>query len=197
MLRNNLAKLMIDRGISATQMFNDTGIARSTISKISNNNTDKISLETIDRICNYLEVTPKDFFDFLAYEVKIHCGFDNFDSLSSVKETHKDSGDFEEPAWLSISFYRGKDVKHSFDYAFTYKGEFEPSYPFDEGYMFYLKDMIGDSSNSSTDIFEQIPVQFKNSILENVKTKLSEYFDVSEESTTIADFDPIVLEILG
>ncbi|HFR3365514.1 TPA: XRE family transcriptional regulator, partial [Streptococcus suis] len=28
MLRNNLAKLMIDRGISATQLFNDTGIAR-------------------------------------------------------------------------------------------------------------------------------------------------------------------------
>ena len=25
MLRNNLAKLMIDRGISATQLFNDTG----------------------------------------------------------------------------------------------------------------------------------------------------------------------------
>ena len=28
MFRNNLAKLMIDRGISATQLFNDTGIAR-------------------------------------------------------------------------------------------------------------------------------------------------------------------------
>ncbi|HEM4762899.1 TPA: helix-turn-helix transcriptional regulator, partial [Streptococcus suis] len=71
MLRNNLAKLMIDRGVTATQLFNDTGIARSTISKISNNNTDKISLQTIDKICNYLEVSPSEFFDFWAYDVKI------------------------------------------------------------------------------------------------------------------------------
>ena len=74
MLRNNLAKLMIDRGISATQLFNDTGIARSTISKISNNNTDKINLQTIDKICNYLEVSPSEFFDFWPYDVKVQCG---------------------------------------------------------------------------------------------------------------------------
>ncbi|MGC4375208.1 helix-turn-helix domain-containing protein, partial [Streptococcus suis] len=89
MLRNNLAKLMIDRGVTATQLFNDTGIARSTISKISNNNTDKISLQTIDKICNYLEVSPSEFFDFWAYDVKIQCGFDNFDTLSEVKEHWK------------------------------------------------------------------------------------------------------------
>lgn len=197
MLRNNLAKLMIDRGISATQLFNDTGIARSTISKISNNNTDKISLQTIDKICNYLEVSPNDFFDFLDYEVKIHCGFNDFDSVASVKEKYKDSASFEESAWLSISFYRGKDIKHNFDYSFIYKGEFEIDYPFDNGFIFYLDDMVGDESNSNADIFEQIPVQFKKSILENVKNTLSEYFDVSKDSKTIKSFDPIAIEILS
>ena len=94
MLRNNLAKLMIDRGISATQLFNDTGIARSTISKISNNKTDKFSLQTIDKICNYLEVSPSDFFDFWDYDVQLKTGFTNFDSVQEVKEHWGDSSKY-------------------------------------------------------------------------------------------------------
>lgn len=194
MLRNNLAKLMIDRGISATQLFNDTGIARSTISKISNNNTDKISLQTIDKICNYLEVTPSEFFDFLEYDVKIHCGFDNFDSLSLLKKRFKNSEGVEEKAWLSISFYRGKNIKYNFDYSFIYKGEYEPGYPFDNGFIFYLDEITAESSNSKADIFNKIPIQFKNTILENVKTTLSDYFDVGITSKTIINFDPLALE---
>ena len=89
MLRNNLAKLMIDRGITATQLFNDTGIARSTISKISNNNTDKISLSTIDKICNYLHVTPADFFDFIPFEFDVKVLFEKFDSYEELEEYFK------------------------------------------------------------------------------------------------------------
>ncbi len=32
--------------------------------KVNQSHTDKISLQTIDKICNYLEVAPEDFFDF-------------------------------------------------------------------------------------------------------------------------------------
>ena len=72
MIKNNLAKLMFDRGITATQLFKDTGIARSTISKITNNNTDKISLKIIDQLCNYLRVTPAEFFDLTKLKYKLH-----------------------------------------------------------------------------------------------------------------------------
>ncbi|MFS1663030.1 helix-turn-helix domain-containing protein [Streptococcus sp. zg-JUN1979] len=199
MLRNNLAKLMIDRGISATQMFNDTGIARSTISKISNNNTDKISLQTIDKMCNYLGVTPNDFFDFLPYEVKIHCGFDDFDSLELAQEAHESSPlDLNaEKAWLSISFYRKKELEYNFDYSFMYIGEFESGYPFDSGYIFYLKDITPSESNSSVDIFETIPVQFRNDILEEVKKTLSSFFNVSVNCEVINKFDPVAIDLIG
>lgn len=88
MIRNNLAKLMIDRDITATQIFNDTGIARSTISKIYNNNTDKISLETIDKLCNYLMVTPADFFDYVPYEVEVKLSIDKYDTLQEMVENN-------------------------------------------------------------------------------------------------------------
>ncbi len=197
MLRNNLAKLMIDRGVSATQLFNDTGIARSTISKISNNNTDKISLQTIDKLCNYLRISPADFFDYLPYEVRINCGFENFESLDLVKKHFKSTSNFEEGAWLSISFYEGRDLKYNFDISFVYGGEYEPGYPFDDGFIFFITEMKYNENNPSSNFFDEIPVQFKNNILEDTKQLLANYFEVDKRITAISKFDPVALEILS
>ncbi len=190
MLRNNLAKLMIDRGISATQLFNDTGIARSTISKISNNNTDKISLQTIDKICNYLEVTPEDFFDFWAYEVKIQCGFVNYDSLAEVREKWESISDFSEPAFLLIEFTRGKNTKKILEYKFNYCEEYEPSLPFNNG---YLDSIILESPKIETSIFDNMPIQFQNELIEDVRKALLETFDVFPFSTTLIELDLFTL----
>ena len=190
MLRNNLAKLMIDRGISATQLFNDTGIARSTISKISNNNTDKISLQTIDKICNYLEVAPEDFFDFWAYEVKIQCGFVNYDSLAEVREEWNPIPDFKEPAFLLIEFTRGKNTKKILEYKFNYCKEYEPGNPFDNG---YLDSIILESPKTETSIFDNMPIQFQNELIEDVKKALSETFDVLPFSPTLEELDLFTL----
>lgn len=186
MLRNNLAKLMIDRGISATQLFNDTGIARSTISKISNNNTDKISLQTIDKICNYLEVAPEDFFDFWAYEVKIQCGFVNYDSLAEVREEWNLIPEFKEPAFLLIEFTRGKNTKKILEYKFNYCEEYELGYPYDNG---YLDSIILESPKTETSIFDNMPIQFQNELIEDVKKALSETFDVLPFSRTLIELD--------
>jgi len=190
MLRNNLAKLMIDRGISATQLFNDTGIARSTISKISNNNTDKISLQTIDKICNYLEVAPEDFFDFWAYEVKIQCGFVNYDSLAEVREEWNPIPDFKEPAFLLIEFTRGKNTKKILEYKFNYCEEYEPGNPFDNG---YLDSIILERPKTETSIFDNMPIQFQNELIEDVKKALSETFDVLPFSPTLRELDLFTL----
>lgn len=186
MIRNNLAKLMIDRGISATQLFNDTGIARSTISKISNNNTDKISLQTIDKICNYLEVGPNEFFDFWAYDVKIQCGFVNFDSLNEVKEEWKPLPDIKEPAFLLIEFTRGKNIKKILEYKFNYMEEYEPGNPFHNG---FFDNIILESSSSELKIFDNMPVQFQNDLIEDIKDKLCKTFDFLPFSQKIENLD--------
>lgn len=181
---------MIDRGISATQLFNDTGIARSTISKISNNNTDKISLQTIDKICNYLEVTPEDFFDFWAYEVKIQCGFVNYDSLAEVRKEWEPIPDFNEPAFLLIEFTRGKNTKKILEYKFNYCEEYEPGIPYNNG---YLDSIILESPETETSIFDNMPIQFQNELIEEVKKALLETFDVLSFSPTISDLDLFTL----
>lgn len=185
MLRNNLAKLMIDRSVTATQLFNDTGIARSTISKISNNNTDKISLQTIDKICNYLEVSPSEFFDFWAYDVKIQSGFDNFDTLSEVKENWKFATNFEEPCYLLLEFKRGRDRKHFLEYKFIYQYSEDPDKAFNPS----LNDIQLNGSISQVAIFDDMPVQFKNELIDNIKQQLCETFKVWDVSPTIKYLD--------
>ena len=189
MLRNNLAKLMIDRGVTATQLFNDTGIARSTISKISNNNTDKISLQTIDKICNYLEVYPSEFFDFWAYDVKIQCGFDNFDTLSEVKEHWKFVPEFEEPCYLLLEFRRGRDRKYLLEYKFLYLYSKDPDKLFNPS---QLDKVRLNGSMSQVAIFDDMPVQFKNELIDNIKQQLSETFEVWDISPTIKYIDMFI-----
>ena len=193
MLRNNLAKLMIDRGISATQLFNDTGIARSTISKISNNKTDKFSLQTIDKICNYIEVSPSDFFDFWDYDVQLKTGFTNFDSVQEVKEHWGDSSKYSEPCFLLIEFKRGKNTKKLLEYTFNYKYEFDPTLPDD------LQDGTGWVDDlelvptSEVAIINDMPVQFKNELIEQIKELLCSTFDVYEKGGMLKELDVLAL----
>lgn len=64
MIKNNLAKIMIDRNIKATTISNETGIARSTISRLSNNNSEKIDLSILNTLCTVLKITPDVFFEY-------------------------------------------------------------------------------------------------------------------------------------
>lgn len=69
MIRNKLSILLAERGIKATKVANDTGIARSTLSKITNNSSEKIDYSTINTLCRYLKITPCDFFEYEPFDV--------------------------------------------------------------------------------------------------------------------------------
>lgn len=196
MLRNNLAKLMIDRGISATQLFTDTGIARSTISKISNNNTDKISSQTIDKLCNYLEVSPTEFFDFWPYEVKVKSGFINFDSIKDLQKTWKKHGVKPEPCFLLIEASRGRNITKSIEYQFVINDEYLPGFPYEE----YDKDPFPGMYLDEVELIKsdfkltEIPVQFRNDLVEQVKDALLKNLGVSDFSRKIGTLETILFQ---
>lgn len=70
MIRNRLSVLLAERNLKITRVAKDTGIARSTITSISQNDVKMIQLETINTLCIYLGVTPCEFFEFSEYDVK-------------------------------------------------------------------------------------------------------------------------------
>lgn len=64
MIKNRLAVLLAERNLKITQVAKDTGISRNTITSTAQNDSKMIQLQTIDVLCNYLGITPAEFFEY-------------------------------------------------------------------------------------------------------------------------------------
>lgn len=66
LIKNNLAVLMEQRQIRVSELSKETGISRTTITSAKFNRGKMIQLNTINKLCQALEVTPEDFFEYEA-----------------------------------------------------------------------------------------------------------------------------------
>lgn len=81
-VRQRITELRIKKGVSEYQMSLDLGHSRSYIQNISSGRS-KPSIEEFLYICEYLKVTPRDFFDTsLAEPVLIQKALDGMQQLS-------------------------------------------------------------------------------------------------------------------
>lgn len=62
MISQKLRVVLAERSIKASQLSIDTGIAKSTLTKITSGRSKSIQFETIDTICKYLKIEPRDLF---------------------------------------------------------------------------------------------------------------------------------------
>ncbi|MTB63842.1 helix-turn-helix domain-containing protein [Streptococcus sp. zg-86] len=92
MLINRLAILLAERSMSGVRLASDTGIAQSTISKITSNKSKQVDYETVNKICNILGVTSDDFFDYspIDYEIKYFRDEDSEDTFIFIKILDRD-----------------------------------------------------------------------------------------------------------
>lgn len=133
MIINRLSILLVERNIKASKLSVDTGIAKSTLTKITNNNSIQIDYLTLNKICNYLKVTPDDFFDYSPYDIEFFTDveevFTDFDSNSpSVPFTEK----IEINLFLKL-FQYGKDfqtIEYVYPVEYTvFPNEYYNTYP--------------------------------------------------------------------
>ncbi|MCW3764657.1 helix-turn-helix transcriptional regulator [Weissella confusa] len=72
MIRNRLKELMDERGLKASRIANDIdNLSRNTINATVSNKGKMIQLETVNALCQYLGVTPNDFFEYLPFDVNV------------------------------------------------------------------------------------------------------------------------------
>lgn len=83
MIRNKLASLLADRNLKISRVANDTDLSRNTITSTAQNDTKMIQLDTINELCQYLSISPADFFEYL--------NFDLSSSASYVPASFKDT----------------------------------------------------------------------------------------------------------
>lgn len=71
MLKCNLAVLFAERNIKISKASADTGISRTTLTSLVNNYSQGVQLDTLNKLCLYLQITPEKFFSYLPFDYKI------------------------------------------------------------------------------------------------------------------------------
>ncbi|MEW4354072.1 helix-turn-helix transcriptional regulator [Streptococcus pneumoniae] len=72
MIKTNFAVLMAERGLKIADVYEDTGISKTTLMALSENTGKGVQFDTVDKLCNYLGIELKDFFVYSPYIWKIY-----------------------------------------------------------------------------------------------------------------------------
>lgn len=77
-IRNKLAVLMAERRLKLTQVSRETGISRTSLVDVYYNRSKMIKLSTINSLCQYLKVTPAEFFAYDPHPTDEHWYYDSW-----------------------------------------------------------------------------------------------------------------------
>ncbi|UFH65054.1 helix-turn-helix transcriptional regulator [Clostridium cadaveris] len=89
MIRCNLSVLLAERNIKITQISNDTGISRTTLTSISNNYAKGLQFDTLNTLCNYLKITPNQLISYIPVDIEVKYVYVNNESLEITLEITK------------------------------------------------------------------------------------------------------------
>ena len=73
MLIPNLSVLLAQRRLTISRASQDTGISRTTLTSLASGAAKGIQFDTLNALCQYLKVTPGDFFLYRPFDLAVHC----------------------------------------------------------------------------------------------------------------------------
>ena len=65
MVKNNLSKILGEKRIKMSELQKMTGLSKRTVFRLYHNQTNNISFNTINKICNALEISVGDLFEHI------------------------------------------------------------------------------------------------------------------------------------
>lgn len=68
MIKCNLAVLLAERNLKISELSKRTGISRTTLTALSQNQSKGIQFDTFDTICSYLKISPNELFLQVPFE---------------------------------------------------------------------------------------------------------------------------------
>lgn len=200
MIQSKLSVLMAERGLKISDLYEETGISKTTLMALAENSGKGVQFDTVDKLCNFLGVTPCEFFEYSPYivnieESKYYSQKEN--NLNDLAVTVKNQF-YEKIFYLSIYI----DSGDAFDL------------PINDTDL-KLAVLIGLSDNESykneeffkflSELSVAFETEFINKIINNIKEKLSEnlgeqgYTPISsqENKITLAKKDKILFHLFG
>lgn len=200
MIQSKLSVLMAERGLKISDLYEETGISKTTLMALAENSGKGVQFDTVDKLCNFLGVTPCEFFEYSPYivnieESKYYSQKEN--NLNDLAVTVKNQF-YEKTFYLSIYI----DSGDAFDL------------PINDTDL-KLAVLIGLSGNESykdeeffkflSELSVAFKTEFINKIINNIKEKLSEnlgeqgYTPISsqENKITLVKKDKILFHLFG
>lgn len=101
MLANRLKILLAERDLTIKNTVDITGISRNTLSNIVNNPYANVSTANVDKLCNFLEITPNQFYDYSGWRF-------NYELLTNVSSSKEESENKPLELRLKVSMISGK-----------------------------------------------------------------------------------------
>ena len=68
MIVNRLPLLLAEKRLKVADAVRETGISKTTLHKIYNDQSTRIDFDTIDKLCEYLDVKVGDIFEYVPKE---------------------------------------------------------------------------------------------------------------------------------
>ena len=66
MIVNRLPLLLAEKRLKVADAVRETGISKTTLHKIYNDQSTRIDFDTIDKLCEYLDVKVGDIFEYVT-----------------------------------------------------------------------------------------------------------------------------------
>ncbi|MGG5372021.1 helix-turn-helix domain-containing protein [Enterococcus sp. AZ196] len=163
MIRNNLSILMSERGIKNSTLSAKTGISKNTISSTAQNDGKMIQLETINKICQVLGVTPTDFFSYIPYDIDFKLSLKSVTTRFSVNDVHEIDKIFLETVDLDLLLVVERAGTQINEFLFK-------TIKFSDGNIFTTNIFIDLATEDSSlhEFWKNIPTAFRSDITSNI-----------------------------
>lgn len=189
MLANRLKILLAERDLSIKDTVSETGISRNTLSNIVNNPFANISTENVDKLCNYLEVAPKDFYDYFPWLFRYFTrpGGDVEDDNLVINST----------AVMTIQAINGKIKRNTTFGFYLWKND---KIEFFDGTIYTVR-VLYDNKDGFKEIFDSLSPIFQHSIKSKIVRTASSFLESAIENheldPTTIDGEPISIDVFS
>lgn len=176
MIKCNLPVLLAERGLKITKVSNDTGISRTTLTALNNNYSQGIQFDTLNKLCNYLKISPGELFLYVPFEINFsfECDVLNFTVLDNNQK-------FEYDFSYEINVYNG--VCHNSQKEFV---GYSPVFEFEINNFENLQEDEKKSKEKIWEYLKKLPFplykMLENEILEEINSIITKKQDESIES---------------
>ena len=189
MLANRLKILLAERDLTIKKVIEETGISRNVLSNMINKPFSNVPNANIDRLCNFLEISPSDFWEYTPWLFRYF--------TRPGGEVEDDNLVINSTAVMTVQAINGK-IKRNTTFAFyLYNND---KIGFFDGTIYTVR-VLYDNKGGFKEIFDSLSPVFQHSIQSKIVGTASSFLESAiknhELDPATIDGEPISINVFS